>query len=54
MSTYLPEAYWGEWHGKAGWLCGRCGQGAVLPAVGDSLADVLKLVRAHQRSEACA
>lgn len=49
----LPEAYWGEWHGKSGLICGLCGQGTVVPKPGDSLADLIKLVRAHQRSEVC-
>jgi len=53
MSNATPEAYWGEWHGKSGLICGRCGQGVVAPEIGDSLAELMKLVRAHQRSEVC-
>jgi hypothetical protein len=58
MVNATPEVYWGEWHGTQGFIegfiCGRCGQGTVAPEVGDSLVDIIKLIRAHQRSEVCA
>lgn len=53
MSKSTPEAYWGEWHGKSGLVCGLCGAGMLAPEIGDSLADIIALARAHQRSEAC-
>jgi len=53
MSKSIPEVYWGEWHGKSGYLCGRCGQGLVVPEYGDSLEGIVALVRAHQRGEVC-
>ncbi len=53
MTAATPEAYWGERNGNRGLMCGRCGQLMLVPEIGDSLADLIKLVRAHQRSEAC-
>ena len=53
MSAALPEVYWGERHGKAMWLCGRCGMGTVAPQMGGSLKEVVALLRAHQRSPVC-
>lgn len=49
MSTALPVAVI-----EADYVrCGLCGQGISRPAEGHTLADTVKLVRAHQRSEVC-
>jgi hypothetical protein len=51
MTAKTPEAYWDD--DRQAWLCGLCGQRTVVPELGMGLADLIKLVRAHQRSEVC-